>query len=197
VEISALYLLHTANRLRGDWTQASTSNVIYGKTCQAANIQANTRTQRKSMPEECTIFWDITPCGPLIVNRRFGGTHRLHLQFSKKPACHLLAWWILAELIFLTLKMETRCSPETSVDTQRTTQRYIPEDGTLHNHRCENLKSYKEHVWRNRGRIVFIMAHIFLRDIEKLWSADTFVLWYMAPTSGVYASFFIFDNNKK
>jgi hypothetical protein len=31
---------------------------------------------------------------------------------------------------------------ETSVDTQRTTRRYIPEDSTLHNHRCENLKSY-------------------------------------------------------
>jgi hypothetical protein len=29
-----------------------------------------------------------------------------------------------------------------SVDFQRTTRRYIPEDGTLRNHRCENLKSY-------------------------------------------------------
>jgi hypothetical protein len=26
------------------------------------------------------IFWDITPCSPLKVNRRFGGTCRLHLQ---------------------------------------------------------------------------------------------------------------------
>jgi hypothetical protein len=32
---------------------------------------------------------------------------------------------------------------ETLVDFQRTTRRYIPEEGTLHNHRCENLKSYK------------------------------------------------------
>jgi hypothetical protein len=24
-----------------------------------------------------TIFWDITPCSPLKVNRRFGGTHRI------------------------------------------------------------------------------------------------------------------------
>jgi hypothetical protein len=44
-----------------------------------------------------TIFWDITPCSPLSLNLRFGGT----------------------------------------------TWRYIPEDGTLHNHRCENLKSYR------------------------------------------------------
>jgi hypothetical protein len=38
--------------------------------------------------------------------------------------------------------MEAICSSETSVDTPRTTRRYIPEDGALHNHRCENLKSY-------------------------------------------------------
>jgi hypothetical protein len=27
-----------------------------------------------------TIFWAVTPCSPLKVNRRFGGTYRLHLQ---------------------------------------------------------------------------------------------------------------------
>jgi hypothetical protein len=40
------------------------------------------------------------------------------------------------------MKMEAICSSETSVDFQRTTRRYITEDSTLHNHRCENLKSY-------------------------------------------------------
>jgi hypothetical protein len=29
---------------------------------------------------ESYIFWDITPCSPLSVNRRFGGTGRLHLK---------------------------------------------------------------------------------------------------------------------
>jgi hypothetical protein len=42
---------------------------------------------------------------------------------------------------FSTLKMAAICSSETWVDSQRTIQRYIPEDGTLHNHRCEDLKS--------------------------------------------------------
>jgi hypothetical protein len=42
---------------------------------------------------------------------------------------------------YSTLKMEEICSSETSVDFQRTTRRYIPEDGTLHNHLCENLSS--------------------------------------------------------
>jgi hypothetical protein len=38
--------------------------------------------------------------------------------------------------------MEAICSFERSVDFQRTTRRYIPEDSTLHNDSCENLKSY-------------------------------------------------------
>jgi hypothetical protein len=50
-----------------------------------------------------TIFWDITLCSPLSVNRSFGGTYRLHLQGRKN---------------YLT---------------QRTTRRHIPEDGNLHN----------------------------------------------------------------
>jgi hypothetical protein len=53
----------------------------------------------------------------------------------------LLARWF-AEPISSTPKMETICFSETPVETQRTTRRYIPEDDTLHNHRCENLKSY-------------------------------------------------------
>jgi hypothetical protein len=39
--------------------------------------------------------------------------------------------WFLAQLIFSALKMEAICSSEKSVDTQRTTRRYTPEDGTL------------------------------------------------------------------
>jgi hypothetical protein len=38
--------------------------------------------------------------------------------------------------------MEAIYSSETSVNIQRTTRRYIPEDSTFNNHRCENLKSY-------------------------------------------------------
>jgi hypothetical protein len=52
----------------------------------------------------------------------------------------MLACWF-AEPISSTLKMEAICSSETSVETQMTTQRHIPED-TLYNHGCENLKSY-------------------------------------------------------
>jgi hypothetical protein len=40
-----------------------------------------------------------------------------------------------------TLKMESICSSKMLVDVQQTTQRYIPEDRTLHNHNSETLKS--------------------------------------------------------
>jgi hypothetical protein len=42
-----------------------------------------------------------------------------------------------------SLKMYAKCPPETSDDFQPTTRSYIPEDGQFHNHRCENLISYK------------------------------------------------------
>jgi hypothetical protein len=71
-----------------------------------------------------TILWDVTSCSPLRVNQHFGGTYCHQLQGRKIR-------WFLAQLIFSTLKMEAKCSSETSVDTQRTTRRYIPEDGTL------------------------------------------------------------------
>jgi hypothetical protein len=56
--------------------------------------------------------------------------------FCLPPPFTLVSW----SVYFLTLKMEAICPTETSADTQRS---YIPEDGTLHNHRSENLKSYK------------------------------------------------------
>jgi hypothetical protein len=37
--------------------------------------------------ERVPIFWVITPCSLLSVNRRFGETYRLHLQ-SKKIILH-------------------------------------------------------------------------------------------------------------
>jgi hypothetical protein len=48
----------------------------------------------------------------------------------------------LAEIFSSTLKMEAICSSTTSVASQQTTRHHIPEDDTLHNHGCVNLKSY-------------------------------------------------------
>jgi hypothetical protein len=46
--------------------------------------------------------------------------------------------------------MEAICSSETSIDFQRTTQRYIPDDSSLHNQCSEDLNSY----WEGTGRVL-------------------------------------------
>jgi hypothetical protein len=81
-----------------------------------------------------SILWDIMPCSPLKVNRRFGGKFRLHLQgrrASKARDQHgpgSFAWCILhvALLLRLILKMEATCTSETLVDFKRNTLSYIP-----------------------------------------------------------------------
>jgi hypothetical protein len=109
------------------------------------NSEAWTITSRD---ESRSIFWDIKLCSPLKVNRRFGGQCSLYLQGrrisqgrnqseSRCDSCFLLGF-------SSTLKMEAICSSETSVEFQQTTRRYFPEDITLHNYCCENLKSYRD-----------------------------------------------------
>jgi hypothetical protein len=85
------------------------------------------------------IFWDIPPCSHLKVNRRFGGTCWLHLPGRRISQARNQRE---AGSMNSSLKMEAIYSSATSVQIQRTTRRYIPEDRTLHNHRCENLRSY-------------------------------------------------------
>jgi hypothetical protein len=97
---------------------------------------------------ESTIFWDIRPCSPFKVNRRCGGIYRFHLQGpersrARNQLCFPPAFPLVSCSAYSsTRKMEAICSSVTSVCFQRTTQCYISEDGTLHNYRCENLKSY-------------------------------------------------------
>jgi hypothetical protein len=74
-------------------------------------------------------------------------------QLSRWQGAYLL---VLTEIISSTLKMEAIFSSETSVATEQITRRQIPEDDTLHNHRCESLKSYVE--------VYFVTMH------EKTWS---------------------------
>jgi hypothetical protein len=75
------------------------------------------------------VFWDVAPCR-LSINQRSGA---------------ICSRWFLARGFFFlfssTLKMEAIRSFETSVCAM-STQRHIPEDGILHNHSRENLKSY-------------------------------------------------------
>jgi hypothetical protein len=66
---------------------------------------------------------------------------------------------------YSTLKKEAACSSKTSVKFQRTTRHYIADDRTLHNHSCENPKSY---------RFITIRATRFLRDLWEYYRNPQF-----------------------
>jgi hypothetical protein len=51
-----------------------------------------------------SIFWDITPCSPLKVNGRFGGTGG--------SACHLLSRWFPTRLILRTWRWRRHVPPK-------------------------------------------------------------------------------------
>jgi hypothetical protein len=83
--------------------------------------------------------------------------------------------------------MEITCFSETSVDFQRTTRRYIADNGTLHNHRCEKLKSYIWHFpygfWA-----LYVMAILRSRR-EAPWMAGMMELeMSSSPPTGAFPS---------
>jgi hypothetical protein len=105
------------------------------------------------------VFWDVAPYR-FGVNRRFGGTYRLHLQGRKKSKIRkrslfptfslvppVLTVSSLADFLIFppTLKMEVIRSSETLVNTT-STRCHIPENCFLHSHCREYLKSYVTNV---------------------------------------------------
>jgi hypothetical protein len=53
-----------------------------------------------------TVFWDITPCSPLKVNKRFGGRYLLYVQDrsinKQSSSCHQFLRLFHAQTIFWT-----------------------------------------------------------------------------------------------
>jgi hypothetical protein len=89
-----------------------------------------------------TVERNATICfSRFLPNRKIHDNKRI---FNKKTllfaACVLLASCLAYSS---TLNMYAACSSETSVAFYRTTRGYIPEDSTLHSHRCVNLKFNK------------------------------------------------------
>jgi hypothetical protein len=72
------------------------------------------------------------------VNRPFGRTCGQSIQ-APFAICFIL---VSCFAYSSTLKMEATCSPDKSVEPQRTTRCYIPHDRTLHNHGLEHLISH-------------------------------------------------------
>jgi hypothetical protein len=95
------------------------------------------------------IFWDTAPCNPLKVDRRFGGAHCLHRQGRISRARYQSERTQLATCFHAAISLGL-FDPEDGgdmflwnvFDFQQASRRYIPEDSSLHNHRCENLNSY-------------------------------------------------------
>jgi hypothetical protein len=86
-------------------------------------------------------------CSLLKAKRLFGRTCRLNFKgrrLSQARYQHEATCFIALSILAYssTLKMEAIYYPERSVDFQRITRCYIPEERTLDNHRCENGKSY-------------------------------------------------------
>jgi hypothetical protein len=115
------------NRVDADEVHAtSIFRVELSRVDQLVDIQKQT-----SFGPKRTVFWDIRPCSPLKINWRFG-------QFSLSPDFKLVSCSTYSSI----LKMGAIWYSETSLDFQRTTQCYIPEDIIVHNCCCENLKFY-------------------------------------------------------
>jgi hypothetical protein len=79
------------------------------------------------------VFWVVAPCSLAEVYRRFRGGCCLY-QFTDVSE-------VLAASI-IVLMIEAARTSETYVKFFKTTRRNNPEDGHLHNRRCENLKSH-------------------------------------------------------
>jgi hypothetical protein len=108
------------------------------------------------MVMKSSVFWDITPCSPLKINRLLGGTRSLHLQSwrisqvrNQREAGSKQKSW---------KKMEAKRSSETSVDFQHTTWHYVPEDRSLHwliivqwrcTWVCKELACNRPDVWKS------------------------------------------------
>jgi hypothetical protein len=100
------------------------------------------------------VFWALTPCSPLKISWLLGAACRRALI----AFCFTLLY---CSDYSSTLKIETTCISETLVDFQRTTRHCILQDGTLHNYRCENLKSRKKSVLTTdhcRGNLILFNA---------------------------------------
>jgi hypothetical protein len=85
------------------------------------------KTNMKQVASNRNVGWLSADYTSLYPGKRIGGLNRLHLQGRRISHTKEPTWSRLQ-------------ATETSVDFQRTTRRYIPEDRTLHKHRCENLR---------------------------------------------------------
>jgi hypothetical protein len=61
-----------------------------------------------------SMFWEIMPCGPLKVNRRFGGTCHLKIKPSKKSAWYRQRAWLEKKVELYRSRRELGSEPVNS-----------------------------------------------------------------------------------
>jgi hypothetical protein len=122
-----------------------------------AEVPSGIRKKKKKTVKNVDL-WDVAPCRSSGLNRHFEGTYRLHLQGRK----------ILERRNSVSRWLEAIGSSETSVHSIRSTRRHIPEDGILHSHRRENIKSYKK-----KDYLKAIHNELFTRNAVKFRLNDS------------------------
>jgi hypothetical protein len=111
----------------------------------------------------CSHLLTLVPCSGIIP------CFRLVAQSAATCSC-----WFLAD--FSTLKMEPIRSSETSVHT-RSARHHIPEDGILHSHCCENLKSYIGYVYMHSVSSPQLNVHVHKQSTDNHNAKSALSLW--------------------
>jgi hypothetical protein len=97
------------------------------------------------------------------------------------------------------LKMEATCPFKTLVDFQQTTQQCIPQDRTLHNHKHENIESYRprffsETISVSHGHVtcqwISVVSHM-LTDYKQFRAAFRHILWSESTQNLVKCSIYL------
>jgi hypothetical protein len=108
---------------------------------------------------------------------RYNATHFVEIQRRFEESIGYVAFlaacfMLVSCLVYSsTMELEATRSSETSVDFRRTRRRYIPEDRTIHNHRCENLISW------------FIPSNLQQDNVLAKVKLKSSIFWDVTPCS--------------
>jgi hypothetical protein len=139
IEIQLVQINHTGRCYESFYTIASVTD-------------QNKPNQEQVCIKDFLLGYKAYTLSPLKVSWRWEETYCLH--FRVKMQTKQQTWMEYAGnsafstitsclAKYLILKTEEICSSEKSADFHRAIRRYILQDRSFHNHRCENLKSYK------------------------------------------------------